>query len=121
MIVRGGAIAAVLTAALAVATPVRAQEVDTSDSDLRCAVWSAMALGANERQEAATAFSMALVWFLGRYEAATGRRYEEALTPDYVQSLVPDIEAIELECQPRMREMGLRLEGWGRTLEESGL
>lgn len=121
MILRRAAAVTALAVALSWVSPARAQEVDTSASDLRCAVWSAMVLGANDNEEVVGAFSMALVWFLARYEAATGTRYEQTATPEYVRSLEPDIEAIELECQPRMHEMGLRLEGWGKTLEESGL
>jgi hypothetical protein len=57
-----------------------------------------------------------MVWFLGRYEAATGIRFEDSLTADYVLEFEPKLQAAQTECLPRMQEMGRRLEDLGGKL-----
>lgn len=110
--------------ALALATPAHAQAVTSAygpEDDLRCAAWSAIVMGLNEGDpEIASAFGMALTWFVARYEGATGKPFEQAMTPDYLDGLTPDLEAIEQACRPRMLEMGQRFTDWGSTLQAAG-
>lgn len=94
---------------------------DTSESDLRCAVWAASLAGAIEDEESSTGLSMAMVWFIARYEGATGTRIEDAMTPDYIKSIGPQGEAIHAECLPRMQEMGDRLTVFGKELQAAGV
>jgi hypothetical protein len=109
---------ALLPASLFAQQPAPAQP----DSDLRCAAWAAVAAGANEdNPEAAAGFSMAMVWFAGRYEGATAIPFEQSLTADYLNELEPELAAIEQECLPRILEMGERFERWGAELMESAL
>jgi hypothetical protein len=108
-------------AGLLLSAPVRAQEADTSGSDLRCAIWAAYVAGSAEDEDTQEAFALAMVWFLGRYEAATGKRFEESVTPQHFASLETELDVLDAECQPRMLEMGNRLETWGVELEKSGL
>jgi len=111
-------------AVLALAAPVQAQPVAAGpgpEEDLRCAAWAAVVLGLNKDDpEAAAGLGMALAWFLARYEGATGKRFEEAMTAEFVDGLVPEMEAIELTCQPRMQAMGARFSDWGAKLQQAG-
>ncbi len=107
-----------------VAMPVHAQPAPASpgpDEDMRCAAWAAVVLGLKKDDpEIASAFGMALAWFVARYEGATGKRFEDAMTAEYLNSLTPDLVAIEQVCQPRMREMGTRFTAWGTKLQAAG-
>jgi hypothetical protein len=108
---------------LAVAAPVHAQPTaaPTPEDDLRCAAWAAIVLGLNrDDPEVASAFGMALAWFIARYEGATGNRFEQAMTAEFLNSLTPEIETIEAGCRPRMQEMGSRFTDWGNTLQGAG-
>ena len=90
--------------------------------DLRCAAWAAVALGLNKDDpEASSGLGMALAWFIARYEGATGKPFEEAMTVEYLNSLTPELEGIEQACAPRMQEMGERFSVWGNKLQAAGL
>jgi hypothetical protein len=110
-----------LACALAVlAIPAVAQQPDTSASDLRCATWAAVMGGSTDDPAAQQAFQLALSWFTGRYEAATGIRFEEAMTAAYITALQPDLETVDAECRPRMIEYGNRMTKWGADLQRAG-
>jgi hypothetical protein len=102
------------------AAPANAQEPDTSASDLRCATWAAIMGGSIEDPAAQQAFQLALSWFTGRYEAATGIRFEKAMTAEYITALQPEMEAVDAECRPRMIEYGNRMTEWGASLQQAG-
>jgi hypothetical protein len=110
--------------ALSLSTPALSQTETAKqgpDADLRCAAWAAVAAGlSKDEPEAATAFAVTLAWFLARYEGATGKRFEEAMTPEYLNRLEPELPAIQAACLPRMQEMGERLSDWGAVLQNSG-
>jgi hypothetical protein len=108
---------------LSVAAPVHAQPaaVPTPEDDLRCAAWAAIVLGLNrDDPEVASAFGMALAWFVARYEGATGNRFEQAMTAEFLDGLAPQLETIETACRPRMQEMGSRFTDWGNSLQIEG-
>ena len=112
----------VIAAAALIICAAPAQAQDTSESDLRCATWAAIVLGVNEEDPAIQqAFSMALSWFLGRYEAATGIRFEDAMTPEYIVAIQPKLQAVEVECRERMSDYGDRMTRWGSQLQQSGV
>lgn len=110
-------------AAFALATPAlgQAPASHSPDEDLRCAAWAAIVLGINQDDpEVATGFGMALAWFVARYEGATGKPFEQAMTAEFLDSLAPELEVIEQACQPRMQEMGARFSDWGAQLQATG-
>jgi hypothetical protein len=107
-------------ALLVLAAPANAQRPDTSASDLRCATWAAIMGGSVEDPDAQHAYQLALSWFTGRYEAATGTPFEEAMTAAYIASLEPELEAVDAECRPRMIELGARMTAWGQSLQQAG-
>ena len=118
-----GARAILLAAvALAVSVPAQAQPAAPGpEDDLRCAAWAAIVAGINKDDpEIATAFGMALAWFVARYEGATGKPFEEAMTPEYINALAPELATIEQACRPRMQEMGARFTEWGAKLQATG-
>lgn len=111
-------------AALSLAAPLHAQPAPAASSpeeDLRCAAWAAVIVGLKKDDpQVASAFGMALAWFVARYEGATGKRFEDAMTAEYLNGLTPELTAIEQTCQPRMQEMGARFTAWGTKLQASG-
>jgi hypothetical protein len=111
----------VAAVALALAMPAQAQVAPAAPGpvdDLRCAAWAALVMGLNKDDpEVASALSMALAWFIARYEGATGKPFEEAMTPEYLNGLTPELPAIEEACKPRMQEMGQRFTDWGKKLQ----
>jgi hypothetical protein len=110
----------VVAGALAMlATPANAQQPDTSASDLRCAMWATVMGGSIEDPAEKHAFQLAASWFSGRYEAATGNPFEDAMTVTYLTALEPDFEAVDAECRPRMIEYGNRVIKWGADLQQS--
>lgn len=114
---------ALVPLALALASSVQAQPTPTGapEDDLRCAAWAAVALGLNkEDPEVASGLGMALAWFTARYEGATGKPFEEAMTAEYLEALTPELEAIGQACAPRMQEIGERFSNWGSKLEAAG-
>ena len=94
---------------------------DSTQRDLRCATWAAYMAGAAEDQEAAQGLAVALAWFIGRYEGATNRKIEQAMTPDFIRSLETEMDAVHAECLPRMQQMGDRLTKLGAELQAAGV
>jgi hypothetical protein len=92
-----------------------------AEANLRCAVWAGVILGNNrDNAEVAAGFGMALGWFTALYEGMTGKPFEQAITAAYINSVMPEIEAIEVDCKVRMQNMGQRFSDWGETLQQSG-
>lgn len=84
-------------------------------------MWAGVILGNNrDNAEVAAGFGMALGWFTALYEGMTGTPFEQSLTPEYIVSVMPEIEAIEADCRPRMQKMGQRFSDWGDELQRSG-
>lgn len=106
------------SAALMLAQSASAQDKASSESDLRCAVWSATIGGQTNDPVVLQAISMSLGWFAGRYEAGTGKPIEQGMTPEFVDSL-PDMDVLQAECLPRMEDMGRRFEALGTKLQEA--
>ncbi|MFM6931933.1 MAG: hypothetical protein ACKOUT_06800 [Novosphingobium sp.] len=88
------------------------------ESDLRCAGWAAMMAGTNQKdKELSTSLSLVLAYFIGRWEGATGKRFEQGLTADYINGNGAAIEGAKDECVPRMMDLGPRLTTWGNVLQ----
>ncbi|MFM5931080.1 MAG: hypothetical protein ACKOPQ_09250 [Novosphingobium sp.] len=109
----------VMALALMASGAAQADAASTVDSDLRCSAWVAMALGDNqaETEQQSKALMMALSYFVGRWEAATGKPLEEGLTSAYIGANTPSIENAGGECRPRFLEMAGRLGKLGQTLQ----
>jgi hypothetical protein len=107
---------------LLAAAAAEAPKAGTPESDLRCAAWSAymMDKAKDEDQEAATGIGFTMTYFLGRWEAATGKPFEEGLTPEFVGTVAPNIESLTDECLGRMQAFGSRMGGLGGKLKENG-
>ena len=89
-------------------------------ADLRCAVWAVFALAANrDKAESQRPLSMALTWFIGHYEGETGKKFEDALTSDYINRVGPELGTAEKGCTERAQQMGDRLTAWGQKMQAS--
>lgn len=114
--------ALVLTGAtpLAAETPAKASSapaVITPDDDLACAAWSAVVVGNMKDGEIKQGLSFSMVWFIGRWEAATGQKIEQGLTRDYIVKLTPELGRIGSGCADRMGDFGARMQGLGKSLQ----
>jgi hypothetical protein len=88
------------------------------ESDLRCAGWAAMMAGTNQKdKDLANSMSIVLSYFIGRWEGATGKRFEQGLTADYINGNSAAIEGAQDECLPRMMDLGTRMTTWGNLLQ----
>ncbi|HSQ96358.1 MAG TPA: hypothetical protein VLM18_09750 [Croceibacterium sp.] len=115
---------ALTLAALNLASPAFAQGVPaapSADDDLRCAAWVAVVIGVNkDKPEVLQSLTSGLTLFLGRYEAETGKKFEEGLTPEYLTRIGPELSGVETHCRARVRDMGQRLVDWGQALQKKG-
>jgi hypothetical protein len=77
-----------------------------------------MMAGDNQKdKELANSLSIVLAYFIGRWEGATGKRFEQGLTADYINGNGAQIEGAKDECVPRMMDLGSRLTTWGNALQ----
>lgn len=112
----------VLASALAMTGSVSAQDQEGSaiaemDPDLRCAVWSAGVLQLVGDTDVKTGVTAAFTYFAGRYEGSTGQPLERAMTAEVVAAAMAEFPALSQDCQPRMVELGNRLNGLSDKLE----
>ncbi|WP_067787298.1 hypothetical protein [Paraurantiacibacter namhicola] len=109
-------------AILSVPAAVSAQTPDADpQDDLKCAAWSAMIAGQMQDDEkTANAFGLAMTYFIGRYEGATGRDIAKDLTPEIVMDAAGNMEATTEFCAARMESLGRRMEGLGTALKAAG-
>lgn len=109
--------------ALSMAAPALGETGPTGrvpDEDLRCAAWAAVGAGIyQDDPQIGPGFAVALAWFIARYEGATGKPFEEAMTPEFLDSLQPELQAIQDVCKPRVQEMSDRLTNWAAALRNS--
>lgn len=122
----GRATAILLTAAAlatlgsgAVAQDSAAEAEPAIDSDLRCAIWSAALLDLVGQTDSRIGVTAAFTYFTGLYEGRTGESLGEAMTPGLVQREIADMQALTQLCQPRMAELGDRLDMLGSTLAKA--
>lgn len=86
------------------------------DSDLRCAIWAAALLDLVGQTDSRIGVTAAFTYFAGLYEGRTGESLGDAMTPDLVQREIADMQSLALLCQPRMVELGDRLDMLSSTL-----
>ncbi len=74
--------------------------------------------GTNQKdKELANSLSIVLAYFIGRWEGATGKPFEQGLTADYINGNSAAIEGAKDECLPRMMDLGTRMTTWGNVLQ----
>jgi len=102
------AMAGAALALSSVATTAQAQEA--ADPDLRCAAW-AMIAGAQQKDPAKQrGLGFMMSYFMGRYEARTGMKVEDKITPETMPSVIGDVETANTACAARAEDFGQRLE-----------
>ena len=107
-------------AALALASPAGAQSSPprVPEDDLKCAAWAAIVIGINkDKPDVVSHLTAGLMWFLARYEGATGKKFEQGLTPEFITRVGPELPKIEVGCQERIQQVGTRLSAWGQSLQ----
>ena len=88
-----------------------------ADPSLRCAAWAAIQAGQATEDESKNAFTYVLTWFIGRYEGATGKRFDEVLTAGDVEKYGRDMDKLNQLCLPLMLSIGDRMESWGAKMQ----
>ena len=88
-----------------------------ADPSLRCAAWAAIQAGQATEDGSKNAFTYVLTWFIGRYEGATGRRFDEVLTAGDVEKYGRDMDKLNQLCLPLMLSIGDRMESWGAKMQ----
>lgn len=112
-------IAAALVAVVPAAAQAATAKVNPTE-DLNCAIWAANVSGNSEDPEITNGFGLIMTWFIGRWEGATGRKFEEGMTPEYIVSITPRLDQIGEQCITRMVDFGDRMSAWGSKLEKAG-
>ena len=107
-----------VTASFGLGSAAQAQREET-DEDLRCAIWSAALLDLVGQTDSRIGVTAAFTYFAGRYEGRTGKDLGKAMTPELVKQEIADMPALTALCQPRMAELGDRLDSLGSTLAEA--
>ncbi|MEY4951767.1 MAG: hypothetical protein RL299_191 [Pseudomonadota bacterium] len=100
------------------ATAAHAQKAVTPERDLRCAAVIMLLGGMAKDERQTTGFAAGFSYFIGRWEGATGRNFEEALTPEYVMETSKSLGTYQKECSVRMVSFGDRLIVLGRGIQE---
>lgn len=111
-----GAAALAAMAGGALAQDSAEQEVDP---DLRCAIWSAALLDLVGQTDSRVGVTAAFTYFAGRYEGRTGKSLGDVMTSDLVQAQIADMQGLTQLCQPRMAELGDRLDTLGSALSQA--
>ena len=111
-----GAAALAAMAGGALAQDSAEQEVDP---DLRCAIWSAALLDLVGQTDSRVGVTAAFTYFTGRYEGRTGKSLGDVMTSDLVQAEIADMQGLTQLCQPRMAELGDRLDTLGSALSQA--
>lgn len=100
------------------ATAAQAEQAVTPEQDLRCAAVTMLLGGSMKDEQRKTGVAAGFSYFIGRWEGATGRKFEEALTPEYAIETAKNLDAYRSECGGRMTDFGQRLMTWGKALQE---
>ena len=112
-------VAAALSAAL-LAQPAFAQKAADAEADLVCAGWAAAGSDQAKTDEEKNALTMLLFYFVGRWEAATGKGIEQGMTVEWVSKNVARIDGAGEGCLKRGGELAQRMMAAGDRLQKAG-
>lgn len=109
--------------AFTLSAPVVAQEGAaelTAERALECAVLFASASGNAETETDRLGAASAVSYFIGRYEAASGRQFNEAATLAFTLDVLTKAETLAPLCQAAALDIGNRMTTWGKAIQEQG-
>lgn len=112
-------VVAALTMAGVPASAAQSDQTITPEQDLRCAVVVLLVGGSMQAGQENMGVAAGFSYFIGRWEAATGRKFEEGVTPEYVTQTAQHLTEYNQECGNRMKVLGQRMTAWGKTLQET--
>ena len=101
--------------ALTFATPAVAEPL-TADQELECALIVAVASSQTKDANQNLGLAAMMAYWFGRYEARTGKTFNEAVTPDFVRKLVAGMDAISPRCEVEMKKVGARMQALGADM-----
>lgn len=82
-----------------------AQEVEAVDPDLKCAAFVSLVAGMAPDEEVRSGLSLALGYFVGRYEAKAGKWTDEGFSRELSESVAENIAQVSNECRPLITSM----------------
>ena len=109
MKVFSSAVLAALLAAPLAAQSASAEEPAKGLENVDCAIWAATEIGTGVGADRQMQLSIALAWFVGRYEGKSGRNIDDVLVARQPQLSEADIKALASPCEARFKSFGQRL------------
>lgn len=117
---RGMLFSAAAFAALGLATAASAQNADSAEDDLDCALFTALEAGKTTDAETRNGILFSMLYFTGRWEGATGRKIEVVMTERALTDAARRSDELAGKCAARMMDFGDRLDKLGSRLEKAG-
>lgn len=106
--------------ALVTAAPATAQETAlTPDEELRCALLAGFVSSQARVKDDEIGMASMMGYWLGRYEARTGRRPEEAVTPEFIARMPAMVATLAPRCEAEAKKVGARMRELGTRLRQS--
>lgn len=108
---------------LAFAPPAMAQDTAVeavAREDFQCVVWLSIlstTMGATD-QDTQTGFNVAIGYFVGHYEAITGRDIDDNWDRAAAEQAVLNLERLSETCGARMEGLGSRMQNLGAEMVE---
>jgi len=118
--VRRALISAAALVAFGLATAATAQSGPSAEDDLDCALLSAVEAGKAEDAETRNGLIFMMLYFAGRWEGTTGRKFEVVMTPRGLNDAALRSEELAGKCVGRMESFGNRLEKLATLLKKAG-
>ncbi len=113
-------IAAAALATFGLATAAAAQNADSAEDDLDCALFTAIEAGKTNDTETRNGILFSMLYFIGRWEGATGRKIEVVMTERAITDAALRSDELAGKCASKMMEFGNRLDKLGSRLEKAG-
>ncbi|WP_239804743.1 hypothetical protein [Croceicoccus hydrothermalis] len=97
------------------AMPAAAQ--DGAEENLRCAAWALLASEQAQDPEQKRGIGMVMAYFMGRYEASSGKKIGDVMSYDALPTIIGDLPAANAACQPLAKSFGNRLTEVGMRMQ----
>ncbi|MBK6800841.1 hypothetical protein [Novosphingobium sp.] len=117
---RRALVTAAALAAFGLAAPAMAQSADSAEDDLDCALFTALEAGKTNDAETRNGILYSMLYFIGRWEGATGRKIEVVMTERALTDAAARSDTLAGKCAARMMDFGDRLDKLGSRLEKAG-